>query len=307
MPATQEALLDRPPDPAAASPMEPGSNGHPSPLLAEEGFLDDQASGQYDMAPVVVIGGLLVPKCLQPLYDPLLRGASELPASERFLPVPDLGLGHHQGMYDRLEQQIASLHEKLQRPIVLAGHSLGALMATKFGADHPEMVSDVACLAGVQNGIKQETPSTRALAYALGHPPGKKLLRHDSDHMTAHRETIAKKWSPDVTLHLLGSLIDDLVVTPQGLNLELPEGQKPERRVVWLPFTSPAIRRIPGMPKDVEVLRSPLLCVDHYFFPLNPAVIRYVRQVRKAAVGNFEPIEVNFGARRSLQPVPAVA
>lgn len=258
------------------------------------------------MAPVIAIGGLLVVKRFLPAYKPLLSGSSELPASERFFAIPDKGLGPHDSMYDRLESQIADACEKLERPVVLVGHSLGGLMATKFGVRQPEMVSDVVCLAGAQEGIRQDTPNSWALARLLGKPPGRKLLQHDSPHMTEHKETIATRWSPDVGLHLIGSPVDDLLLPPQGLGLELPEGQTPERRIVGLPGTTWLLGRVVDLPEGTKTLRSGPLFVDHYSVPFNPSVIQYTQSVRKAAVAQAEinGIEELPG---SLQAVPAAA
>lgn len=301
MEAARVLLQDRPPHPGATGSLESGSNSHLNPLPPEEGFLDTQA----DMAPVVVIGPLLGTERLLPAYKPLLAGASELPADERFFPVPERGLGRHESMYGRLESQIAATYERVGRPIVVAGHSLGALMATKFGVNNPEMVADVICLAGAQEGIKRETPASFALARLLGSPPGRRLLQHDSDHMMEHKEKVARDWAPEVGLHLISPTVDDLLVLPQGLGLELPAGQKPERRVVGWPGMTWLLRLIPDMPKDTKVLRS-LIFADHYNIPLNPAVIGYTRAVRRAAALGVQAAEIDL-PEPSFQPLPAAA
>jgi hypothetical protein len=256
-------------------------------------------SGGAEMAPVIAIGGLLTIKRHLPLYRPLLSGqtASELPASERFFPIPDRGLGHHEEMFDQLASQVIGAYERLEEPPVLVGHSLGGLMATKFGLEHPDKVSAVVCLAGVQEGIKHETPSSFLLNRFLGSPPGRQLIQHDSDHMTAHKQKIAEDWSADVPLHLISPTFDDLLLLPQGLGLELPEGQEPQRRVVGLPGTGFLLRFIPGMPKNTQILSSPALA-SHVDIPANIGVIRYTRAIRRAVASNVEPLIL------SSEPVP---
>lgn len=258
------------------------------------------------MAPVIVIGPLFGTRHLLPVYRPLLSGDSEPPAGERFFPVPDMGLGHHQSMYDRLESQVLKLYEKLQKRLVGVGHSLGGLMLTKLAANNPEIFSDAICLAGAQEGIEHDTPGSLALARVLGQPPGRKLLQHDSPHMTQHREAIATRWSSDVGLHLIGSPVDDLLLPPQGLGLELPEGQMPERRIVGPPGTAWLLGRITDLPEGTKTLRSGPFLIDHYSIPLNPSVIQYTQSVRKAAVAQAEIAEIG-GLPGSLQAVPAAA
>ena len=239
------------------------------------------------MAPVVVIGGLMVLKRHLPLYRPLLSGKtnSELSASDRFFPVPDKGLGDHEEMFEELSSQLINASERLEEPPVVVGHSLGGLMATKFAVEHPDKVSAVVCLAGLQEGIKHETPSSFGLNLLLGRPPGRQLIQHDSDHMTAHKQKIANDWSADVPLHLVASPIDDLLLFPQGLGLELPEGQEPERRVVGLPGSGFLLRFVPGMPKNTQILGSPVIA-NHYDIPANISVNRYTRAVRRAVAAN---------------------
>lgn len=248
-------------------------------------------SGGAEMAPVIAIGGLLVVKRHLPLYRPLLSGKanSELSASDRFFAVPDKGLGQHEEMFEELSSQIIKVYERLEEPPVVVGHSLGGLMATKFAVEHPDKVSAVVCLAGLQEGIKDETPSSFLLNLALGKPAGRQLIQHDSDHMTAHKQKVAEDWPADVPLHLISTPIDDLLLFPQGLGLELPEGQEPQRRVVGLPGTGFLLRLIPGMPKNTRILRSPVLA-NHYDIPVNIGVLRYTRAIRRTVAANAESL-----------------
>ncbi|HET7060000.1 MAG TPA: alpha/beta hydrolase [Candidatus Saccharimonadales bacterium] len=243
--------------------------------------------GSTELTPIVAIGGLLSVKQQWPFYAPLLKDSScELGIRNRFFAIPDRGLGTIEETYGKLEEKLIETHERLDgQRAVLAGHSLGGLMTTMLALEHPDKVSDAVCMAGLQEGIKYDTLTTHALRLLLRHPPGEEDIGYDSDFMTRHKERIAKEWSPDTSLHLVSPSYDDLLLHPQGLRVELPDGQKSQKRVVGppLPGAEFVLRRIPGMPKDVKLLGSPIL-VGHIDLVISWSMLRYARGVRQGGV-----------------------
>lgn len=235
------------------------------------------------LAPVVAIGGLLSFKRQWPFYQPLLKDSNcEVPVQERFLAVPDGGRGPIDEMHDQLAEDLTDAHEKLDgQRFVLAGHSLGGLMATMLALEHSDKIAGAICVAGAQEGIRRETPSSLFLRAALRHPPGEKHIKHDSEFMMDHKSRVATEWPADTPLHLVSATYDDLLLHPQGLQLELPDSQTPERRIIAPPGMSWLYRRIPGMPKDVEFI--PSYPVGHIDIVRSPALLAYVRRVRREA------------------------
>lgn len=256
---------------------------------------------ESNMAALVGVGGLLSVKTQWAYYAPMLGGsASPLSAKERFLPIPDKGLSPFDEMYGQLEEQLAKTYERLEERVVLFGHSLGGLMVTELALDNPDKISSVICLAGAQDGIKKLTPTGKILKRFLGNPEHSADLFHDSDMMTEHRERIATEWPSHISLHLISPTYDDLIPAPQGLGLELPEGQQPQRRII--------VPRLPGVEfgirartKDVPNVRwlRPILPAGHVDIAICPPVIAYTRKVRRAAVESLETATV-------LQPAAAV-
>lgn len=260
------------------------------------------------MAPVVGIGGLLSVKTQWFYYTPLLASpGSALSAKERFLPIPDRGLSPFDEMYGQLKEQLHTLHERLEERVVLFGHSLGALMAIRLGLENPDMVSDVECLAGIQDGVDEFTFSGKALKKLLGSPDHAENLLRGSDFMTEHRREIATEWPAQVPLHLISPTHDVLIPAPQGLEVELPAKQQPNRLIVVprVPGLHSGIRKKTEHLPNVKELR-PLLPAEHVDLPICPAVILHTRQIRRAAAENTEEAAIP-GLAHGLVPIPAAA
>lgn len=247
--------------------------------------IDPQSNGGFSvsetqMAPVLGIGGLLSVKTQWHYYRPLLSDPnSPLGPKERFLPIPDRGLSSFPEMYGQLEEDFVATQEKLEEKVVLVGHSLGGLMAIKLGLEHPDKTASVVSLAGIQEGIRSLTPTGKLLKWMLKNPPEAENLHPDSDLMQEHKKKIAAEWSPDTSLHLRSPTFDHLIPLPQGLCLELPDGQQPSRKVVGPPGMGFLLRRISDMPRDVDIL--PSLPTGHEDMAISLAVIRETRRIRR--------------------------
>jgi pimeloyl-ACP methyl ester carboxylesterase len=235
---------------------------------------------------VLGIGGLLTGQECAGFYKPLLDDGLEdwnLPPAQRFIPIPDRGIGKFDETLKRLEEQILIKRQELGRAVVLVGHSLGAYYAEEAELNHPEIASDVVLAAGVQEGQKYETSETLFIRYALRNPPHAGYLRHDSEEMKAHVERVATEWPAGVGLHAISTASDTLLPFTHGLQLNLPEGQQAERHVIALPL--PGVenilqlltrnRRVMLMPS----LRPPL----HAYIVRHPAFIKYVRGLQTRA------------------------
>jgi pimeloyl-ACP methyl ester carboxylesterase len=251
----------------------------------------DNTKRVTELAPILAIGGLLSVKQQWPFYRPLLKDpVCELPVSQRFFAVPDGGRGTIEETFEQLEERLLETHERLEgQRAVLGGHSLGGLLATMLALEHPDKVSDVVCMAGLQEGLRYDTLSTLALRKILRHPPGEEHIQHDSDFMIRHKERIATEWSQNTSLHLVSPTYDDLLLHPQGLRVELPEGQKSQKRVIGLPIPGAEflLRRIPGIPKDVKLIPS-IYPVGHIDLAVAPALLAYTRRVRRETARQAE-------------------
>lgn len=276
--------------------------------------MSEQASANPNetlkMAPALAIGGVLTAKKHWPLYAPVLKDPGcELGIRERFSHIPDGGKGTIEEIYGQLEEELIVGYERLGARVALVGHSLGGLVATMLALEHPDKIASVIAVAGAQEGIKRETPSSKALRILLRGAAGQEDIKHDSEFMTKHKAQVAADWSPDTSLHLVGTVFDDLLLAPQGLGLELPAGQQAEKRIITgpLPGAGRLIRLIPGMPEEVQVLKS-RRPVGHIDAIMSGAVVDYARQARRDAAG-AEPIDLTpvNSAPAPTARVPAVA
>ena len=205
-------------------------------------------------------------------------------------------------MYGELEEQFTAVHERIEKPVMVIGHSLGARMATQLALDHPEKISGVACLAGVQDGIEKFSFTGKILKQLLGNPDHAQNLLKDSDMMREHRARIASEWASHILLQLISPTYDDLIPAPQGLELELPDGQQPERKIVvpHLPLHF-GIREKTAHLENVQELRS-ILPAGHIDIAICPPVIGATRQARRAIVSGAPETPT-----RELAPMLAAA
>lgn len=247
---------------------------------------------ERDMADVIAIGGVATVKQMLPLYKPLLEGPSNLSPADRYIPIPRKLVGDREALEATIDAQLLEICAALTTRPVVVGHSLGAHPGVKFGLKHPDIPSEIVCLAGAQEGIGSATPSIKLLARFLGNPHGRKDLEHDSPYMEAHREEIAESWSPEVGLHLVAATVDDMFPGGHGLGIELPDGQEPHRRIVGIPGITRLTRSLfPRVPANTQDLVS-LIPTSHYDIPRNRSVINYIRGIRLVAMAaqSREPV-----------------
>jgi pimeloyl-ACP methyl ester carboxylesterase len=236
-------------------------------------------------APIVVVSGLLTGSECQSLYGRALDNNKNwnLPPKKRFITPFGRGLKNPEEMFKRAEEEVLTAYDVLNEPIVAVGHSLGALIIQKVLVANPQVKGKVLLTAGVHEGQIFSTPSSVALTksltllHLLENPEAAKILKHDSDFMTEHIETVASEWSDEMEVHGAYTTLDDLLPPPHGMRLELPEGQQAERLIITLP--------IPGIEsglkfltrnRKADVVRSwqPAL---HANIVRHPAFIKYLR------------------------------
>lgn len=228
--------------------------------LTHETTPNYDAAPTNELAPVIVLGGLLTVSQLAWFYGPLLRldKTSAAPANKRFVPPPQKGLGSVPDMEAELNDTLSRLYGIFGQRMHLVGHSLGGLFATRVTLGNPNIVASVTCIAGAQEGIKQETPASLALRYVLGNPHEAKLLKHDSEFMQDHTGRVATEWPENVPLHIISTVKDPLIVPPQGFGLH-PRNQQAHKKLVVpklgvarLPF----LHIINNQPEDVEFMAT---------------------------------------------------
>jgi hypothetical protein len=249
------------------------------------GLLD----GSEEMAPIIMVGGVKSDITPPLLYAPLLAGRDQagLSTRERFFPLLKGGLASFEDMYKYLEEGVEEVYEQEGERLVVASQSLGGLFSTELGVRRPDMVEAVICLAGAQAGVKGEKPAAKVLRYSLGNPGTAVNLQEDSELMIEHTERIASEWSPDLPVHLVSSTTDILIPIQQGLKLKLPDGQESEKRVVVPRFMPESwARRVFSIPVEAELIKNFFGMADHFNIALTPAVISYIRGVRREAAGN---------------------
>lgn len=258
-----------------------------------------------EMSPVIVFGGMLTIKQLLPFYDKILHSGpdAELPNKERFFPIPKGHIAEPSEMYKRFEERFIGAQEKIGRPVTVAGHSLGGLMATMVGVEHPDKVDDVVCIAGAQIGVRQESPTTKLLRHWVNRPEEARHIRHDSDFMQEHHHNISTRWSPDVRLHLISPTVDDLIPDQRGLKVELPEGQTADRLIAAPPILGVMrlLRAASRLPEDTRLL--PSRPTGHVDIAIAGAMVNYAKSVRS---GTPKPIDIPIVGSETL-PLPAAA
>ncbi len=269
--------------------------------------LAPEANSNTQMAPLVAIGGLLTVKRLAFWYAPLLNDkTTDLPPAKRFIAPPDRGIAEPGEIQKRTTELLECIYERLdRRRMFLIGHSLGGLIATSIALDRPDLVDEVASLGGAQSGYKHETPATLALRHGLGNPKEAEHLRHDSPFMQEHQEKMANEWPAGVPLHLIASPSDALIIPPHGLEVNLPEGRRLDKRLVVPPIPGAewAIRRSFGISDDVKTLKT-WHPTEHVNLPRVPVIINHINESRAVSAGVSVGVEETTLAS---QPIPAIA
>jgi pimeloyl-ACP methyl ester carboxylesterase len=267
-----------------------------------------------DHVPSVVIEGLLSGKDTEWLYKPLVDDGLDwnMPPEKRCLYLPNRGLGDINDMHLILEEQVLEIQEDVGRPVVIAGHSMGAIASQTIALNNPEIASDVLVVAGAHAGQRYETVTTFLLRHALilsrvlKDPGAAATIKHDSPFIKELVQRVETEWPENVGLHGISTTFDDLLPFTHGLELKLPKGRQAEKGVIALPI--PGLQDILRfMMNDKHIRHIPSLRPAlHFDIIRHPKVIDYVRTLQGVQQENV--IELN-GNRRAFAPafVPAAA
>ncbi len=263
------------------------------------------------MADVVAIGGLFSFKTQWYFYTPILAGGnSPLSIKERFMAIPDQGLGDFEEMIGELDEQLTDLCEKNEGPVVLAGQSLGALMAEELTLMGPERVKGVALIAGIHDGEEKLTVTGKAIKQLLGNPKHAPDLLRDSDMMIEHRRRREEEWPEDVPVRIYTPTSDFLIPAPDGLEVKYAHGQEATKNVVLplMPGAHQGIREKVAHIPGIRWLR-PFLPANHIDIAICPPVISDIRKLRREVATAYaearQPELVD--ALTGFEPVPAAA
>jgi pimeloyl-ACP methyl ester carboxylesterase len=255
-------------------------------------FRPRQPKQEVERAEVAVLGGALtVDACADLIYPGLLGDDSSLSRHDRFVANPSGQINDLDEIRLRVEDRVEKIASALDQRIVLVGHSLGGLEATDLGHRRPDIVAGVLNIAGLQDGMEEETWMTALIKIAAGNPGDADLLKPDSPFIEEHRTGIREAWSDNVSLTSVTATYDACFPRFRGLGLELPEGQEHDRFIAapsWLPdamvlkFAQAKGEHLPD-----NVTRLPTRHItEHGLIVKSGAVIRLAKEFRAAAVAN---------------------
>ena len=263
----------------------------------------------YDLSDVIALGGLGTSHGQLWLYEPLLHNEqSPLPAKDRFLPPLGRGLVEVDEMIGQMEEDIETVVERIGKPVSIFAHSLGEHLGMAVVVKRPDLCESFFGAGGVGFGIESLTPVAGILKALLKNAKGAEDIMRDSPYMQEHIRRVTTEWSPDVPLHLMATPYDELAKFSDTLGIELPPGQKIEKRVIvqsvpilgWhIPGIGKLLHEGMEVPPDAELIHSPRPAL-HAFLPRHPEVIKYDRQVR----GNLaeQPASTPVVNTRTVRP-----
>jgi pimeloyl-ACP methyl ester carboxylesterase len=113
----------------------------------------------------------------------------------------------HYGVAAHLADLLAVLEREAAPPIVLVGHSMGAYVAARLAADHPERVSSLVLIdGGLPIPVPSDADPNELLEKTLG-PAAKRLdqtfpTRADYVAMWRAHPAFAAAWNPDVEAYV---------------------------------------------------------------------------------------------------------
>jgi pimeloyl-ACP methyl ester carboxylesterase len=229
-----------------------------------------------------VVGGLGTSPQEQWLYDLILHHeSSPLPAEDRYLPPEGRGLIPFDEMVGRMEEDIEELTERVEGPVALTTHSLGAHLGMAVALRRPELFQSFVSLGGVGCGVQSLTPVDHVIKAFLRKAAGVEDIMRGSDYMRKHERKVATEWSPDIPVLLVATPYDELAPFSDTLGIELPPGQTAEKRVIApdVPGMHWFLRKVMGMPEDATIVHSKLPAL-HALLPRHHAAIEQDRQVR---------------------------
>lgn len=206
------------------------------------------------MPEVIVIGGTWATREAHSYYAKLLNSIpSEIPAEDRYFPLPHKGLGHVEETYEELRGQIdefvTSIGDDL--PIVV-GHSQGGVHAALLGLNG--LASAVVSLAAPHRGI-------RSLRTIEDLSPAAADLDSRSWFIDNHLDALILDWPADIPFHTVSATVDQIV----GHQFSVLSSTRWWDAPKWVP------RCCLQIPQDVRRLRSALPS-DHILLPWSSGV-----------------------------------
>lgn len=257
--------------------------------LAASELLEVPQAGDFtdeELAHSVGLGGLYTSHQELWLYDPILQHeSSPLPTKHRFLPPLGKGLVSFEEMIGQMEEDIDLKVEQLEGPVAVAAHSLGLHLAMAVALKRPELFRSIMGLGGVGCGIESLTPAGHIVRAILRRAEGVEDIMRGSDYMQEHERRVRTEWPEDIPVVLVATPYDELARFSDTLDIELPPGQRVEKRVIApdIPGMNWFLRNVMGMPKDATILHSKLPAL-HEFLPRHHVAIEQDRQVRSGSV-----------------------
>ena len=230
----------------------------------------------------IAVGGLYTTMRQLRLYTPILNHAgAPLPPKDRYFPPHEKGLGPVDEMVGQLVEDLEEVTERVEGPVAMFTHSLGAHIGSAAVLQRPDLVSRFTAVGGVQLGIKSLTPVGHGVKALLRHAKGVEDIMHDSDYMQAHAREVATGWPAHVPVTLFATPWDELATFADTLDMTLPPGQTAEKRVIAAPMPGMKwiLQKTMGLPRDAELMPS-LVPALHELLPLHPSVITHDRHVR---------------------------
>lgn len=225
-----------------------------------------------DDALVVAIGGTVVPDfAMRLVYGHLVDAFSkDIPRQVKLVPLPGGGFGPLDDTYEAVVEKIQIAQSKApDRPLVVVGHSQGAVHATRLALDG--LADAVVSLAGPLRGVTLPIPFASQVRWALRHPAAERDLAEGSDYLNTLGERMYSSWPEDVPLTVVAATHDFIVPPRAQFGVQLSPGAAPPSGYIVMPRRMSqerreAIARSAGVPREVQHLVS-ALAAEHLTLP----------------------------------------
>lgn len=164
------------------------------------------------MRSVLVLAGTFAPQSAANVYYGSLR-------ADRVVALPGGGRGRLHATYTSLAPLISSWIEQQDEPVVLVGHSQGAIHAVQFAVDNPDMVDSVVGIAGPFSGANSPNIPTYVERHLSWLAPVGLDLRGGAALLVSLQRRVAAQVVPNLTL-VAGN--KDLLVSVESAHALVP-------------------------------------------------------------------------------------